>query len=191
MVQSPPLIQKAPISLEAFLEMPETKPSSEWIAGEIIQKPMPQGKHSAIQLELAAMINSGLKRSKIARPFPELRCTFGGRSIIPDIAVFTWDNIARDVSGEVANVFTRAPDWTIEILSPDQSQTKVVKNIIHCLKHETQMGWMIDPDDRTVFVYQPNQEIAIFDDVEAILPMPEFARSLQLTIGELFSWLTD
>jgi Uma2 family endonuclease len=191
MVQSPPLIQKTPISLEAFLEMPETKPGSEWISGEIIQKPMPQGKHSAIQLELAAMINSGLKRSKIARPFPELRCTFGGRSIIPDIAVFTWDNIARDVSGEVANVFTRAPDWTIEILSPDQSQTKVVKNIIHCLKHETQMGWMIDPDDRTVFVYQPNQEIAIFDDVEAILPMPEFARSLQLTIGELFSWLTD
>jgi Uma2 family endonuclease len=191
MVQSPPLIQKAPISLEAFLEMPETKPSSEWIAGEIIQKPMPQGKHSAIQLELAAMINSGLKRSKIARPFPELRCTFGGRSIIPDIAVFTWDRIARDVSGEVANVFTTAPDWSIEILSPDQSQTKVVKNIIHCLKHETQMGWMIDPEDRTVFVYQPNQEIAIFDDVEAILPMPEFARSLQLTIGELFSWLTD
>jgi Uma2 family endonuclease len=191
MVQSPPLIQKAPISLEAFLEMPETKPGSEWIAGEIIQKPMPQGKHSAIQLELAAMINSGLKRSKIARPFPELRCTFGGRSIIPDIAVFTWGRIARDVSREVANVFTTAPDWTIEILSPDQSQTKVVKNIIHCLKHETQMGWMIDPDDRTVFVYQPNQEIAIFDDVEATLPMPEFARSLQLTIGELFSWLTD
>jgi Uma2 family endonuclease len=191
MVQSPPLIQKTPISLEAFLEMPETKPGSEWIAGEIIQKPMPQGKHSAIQSEFIATINAELKRSKIARPFPELRCTFGGRSIIPDIAIFTWDHIARDVSGEVANVFTTAPDWTIEILSPDQSQTKVVKNIIHCLKHETQMGWMIDPDDRTVFVYQPNQEIAIFDDVEAILPMPEFAGSLQLTIGELFSWLTD
>jgi Uma2 family endonuclease len=191
MVQSPPLIQKAPISLEAFLEMPETKPSSEWIAGEIIQKPMPQGKHSAIQSEFVATINAELKRSKIARGFTELRCTFGGRSTIPDISVFTWDHIMRDVSGEVANVFTTAPDWTIEILSPDQSQTKVVKNIIHCLKHETQMGWMIDPEDRTVFVYQPNQEIAIFDDVEAILPMPEFARSLQLTIGELFSWLTD
>jgi len=95
--------------------------------------------------------------------------------------------IVRDVSGEVANVFNKAPDWTIEILSPAQSQTKVVKNIIHCLKHGTQMGWMIDPDDRTVLVYRPNQEIAIFDADEEMLPMPEFARSLQLTIGELFS----
>lgn len=53
------------------------------------------------------------------------------------------------------------------------------------------MGWMIDPDDRTVLVYRPNQEIAIFDADEEMLPMPEFARSLQLTIGELFGWLTD
>ncbi len=149
------------------------------------------GKHSAILSELATMLNTGLRRSKIARPFMRLDCQFGDRLIIPDIAVFTWDHIARDSSGEVANVFTRAPDWTIEILSPDQSQTKVVKNIIHCLKHDTQMGWMIDPDDRTVLVYQPNQEIAIFDEAEALLPMPEFANSLQLTIGELFSWLAD
>ena len=127
MVQSLPSIHKIPISLEAFLEMPATKPGSEWIAGEIIQKPTPQGKHSAIQLELAAMINSGLKPSKIARPFPELRCTFGDRSTIPDISVFAWERIVRDISGEVANVFNKAPDWTIEILSPDQSQTKVVK----------------------------------------------------------------
>jgi Uma2 family endonuclease len=190
MVQSPS-IHKTPISLEAFLAMPETKPGSEWIAGEIIQKPMPQGKHSAIQLELAAMINSGLKPSKIARPFPELRCTFGGRSTIPDISVFVWDRILRDVSGEVADIFNQSPDWTIEILSPDQSQTKVVKNIIHCLRHGTQMGWMIDPGDRTVLVYRPNQEIAIFDVDEEMLPMPEFASSLSLTIGELFSWLID
>ena len=115
--------------------MPETKPGCEWISGEIIQKPMPQGKHSAIQSEFLETINAELTRSKIARGFTELRCTFGDRSIIPDISVFAWERIVRDVSGEVANVFNKAPDWTIEILSPDQSQTKVVKNIIHCLRH--------------------------------------------------------
>ena len=191
MVQSLPSIHKIPISLEAFLEMPETKPVSEWTAGEIIQKPIPKGKYSAVQSEFVATINAQLKRSKVARGFTELRCTFGDRSTIPDISVFAWEHIVRDISGEVANVFNKAPDWTIEILSPAQSQTKVVKNIIHCLKHGTQMGWMIDTDDRTVLVYRPNQEIAIFDADEEMLPMPEFARSLQLTIGELFGWLTD
>lgn len=90
-----------------------------------------------------------LSRARIARAFPELRCTFGGRSTVPDVSVFTWDRIPRDRNGAIANVFQAAPDWTIEILSPEQSQTKVTKNILHCLKYETQMGWSIDPEEQT------------------------------------------
>ena len=41
-----------PITLQEFLVLPETKPASEYIDGKIIQKPMPQGEHSAIQAEL-------------------------------------------------------------------------------------------------------------------------------------------
>ncbi len=76
------------IDLETFLKLPETKPASEFIDGEIIQKPMPQGKHSTIQRDLVNAIDSTPKPGKIARAYPELRCTFGGRSIVPDAAVF-------------------------------------------------------------------------------------------------------
>ena len=93
------------ITLEEFLKLPETKPASEYIDGQIIQKPMPQGKHSVIQRELILAIDSKLKSSKTARAFPELRCTFGGRSTVPDVAVFTWDRIPRDDNGEIANAF--------------------------------------------------------------------------------------
>jgi Uma2 family endonuclease len=37
------------ITLEEFLDIPETKPSSEYIDGKIEQKPMPQGQHSVLQ----------------------------------------------------------------------------------------------------------------------------------------------
>ena len=120
------------LTLEEFLKLPETKPASEYIDGEIIQKPMPQGEHSAIQTELPAKVNAILRPQHIARAFTELRCTFGGRSTVPDVSVFTWDRIPRKENGGVANVFSIAPDWTIEILSPDQSQTKVTKNTLHC-----------------------------------------------------------
>ena len=128
------------ISIEEFLKLPETKPASEFVDGQIIQKPMPQGKHSTIQGDLVPAINTALKPAKVARAYPELRCTFGGRSTVPDVTVFAWGRIPRDNDGKVANVFALAPDWTIEILSPDQSQTKVVRNILHCLSHGTQMG---------------------------------------------------
>jgi Uma2 family endonuclease len=185
----PSTIQK--VTLAEFLVMPETKPVKEFIDGAIHQKPMPQGKHSIIQRELTFSIDRPLRDQKIARAFPELRCTFGDRSTVPDISVVLWERIPRNTDGTVANVFAIAPDWTIEILSPDQGQTKVVKNIMHCLKHGTQMGWLIDPDERTVFVYQPRKEVEIFDEADQQLLMPTFAAGLQLKVGELFDWLAE
>lgn len=182
---------RSTLALEAFLKLPETKPASEFIDGEIIQKPMPQGKHSVIQTELSTAINAVLKPNRTARAFSELRCTFGGRSIVPDISVFIWDRIARDRNGEVANAFQAAPDWAIEILSPDQNQTKVTKNILHCLDHGTQIAWLIDPDERTALIYLPKQQLQIRDQVEQLLPMPNFAIALNLTVGGLFAWLSE
>jgi Uma2 family endonuclease len=187
MVQTP----AQSITLEEFLKLPETEPASEYVDGQVIQKPMPQGKHSVVQGELVPAINTVLKPQRIARAFPELRCTFGGRSIVPDVSVFIWDRIPRDRNGEVANTFQAAPDWTIEILSPDQSQTKVTKNILHCLRYETQMGWLIDPDEQTVFVYFPDRQTQVFDLQTEILPVPDFAIAVKLTVGDLFGWLID
>ncbi len=46
-----------PASLESFLSLPETKPACEFLDGQIIQKPMPQGKHSRLQIKLSTNIN--------------------------------------------------------------------------------------------------------------------------------------
>jgi Uma2 family endonuclease len=92
MVQIPEKI----IPLEEFLKKPETTPASEYIDGQIIQKPMPQGKHSRIQGEAVTVINAEVKQQRIACAFPELRCTFGGRSIVPDVSVFAWKRIPTD-----------------------------------------------------------------------------------------------
>ena len=50
MVQAP----TRTLTLEAFLQQPDTKPASEYIDGKIIQKPMPKTDHSVIQGDLTA-----------------------------------------------------------------------------------------------------------------------------------------
>ncbi len=177
------------MGIEEFLAMPETKPSLEYFRGKVIQKPMPKGKHSRIQTELAAAINNKLQPEKIAVAFSELRCTFGDRSIVPDISVFQIDRIPRDDRGEIADSFQIAPDWVIEILSPDQSPARVTKNIIHCLNNDTRLGWLIEPSDRSVLVYYAKQQPAFFESNTDVLPVPEFASSFQLNLENLFSWL--
>lgn len=178
------------LTLQEFLKLPETKPAREYINGKIIEKPMPKGKHSVLQTKLSTMINNTLQPDRIAWAFTELRSTFGGRSTVPDLSIFIWSRIPCDDNGEISNTFTDAPDWTIEILSPDQSQTRVTKNILHCLKYGSQMGWLIDPEERTVLVYLPPEQVKIYDRSEDYLPTLPFAKDFRLTVGELFSWLT-
>lgn len=45
-----------------------------------------------------------------------------------------------------------SPAWMIEILSPNQSQTKVTGNILHCLRHGTRLGWLIRRNDRSLCI---------------------------------------
>lgn len=185
MVQTP----AKTLTLSEFLKLPETKPASEYINGQIIQQPMPQGKHSTLQGELVSTINSVAKKQKIAMAFPELRCTFGGRSIVPGVAVFAWERIPVDENGDVANVFETYPDWTIEILSPDRNQTKVTGNILHCLKYGSKLGWLIDADQKSVLVYPADKQPEFLEKAEEVLIVPDLLAELQLTVGDLFGWL--
>ncbi|MEM9276455.1 MAG: Uma2 family endonuclease [Cyanobacteria bacterium P01_F01_bin.143] len=183
-------VRSKKLTLAEFLELPETKPASEYINGKIIQKPMPKGKHSILQTQLSTTLNAALQPGQIAWAFSELRCTFGGRSTVPDVCVFAWSRIPCDDNGEIANnIETYPPDWSIEILSPEQSQTRVTKNILHCLQCGSQMGWLIDPAEKTVLVYFPPDQVKVFDQASDRLPVPAFAANVKLTVSELFSWL--
>lgn len=177
------------LTLAQFLELPETKPAREYINGQIVTKPMPRGKHSIIQGALVTAINNALRAQKIGLALPELRCTFGNRSIVPDVVVFSWARIPVDEDGNIANVFDSYPDWTIEILSPGQNQTLVTGNILHCLNHGSNMGWLIDPESRSVLVYPLNKQPELLQSESDILPVPDIFSNFKLTVGELFNWL--
>lgn len=176
-----------PHSLETFLELPETKPASEFMKGQIIQKVMPQGEHSCLQVKLCTNINQVVETPKIAYAFTELRCTFGGASIVPDISVFRWDRIPRKSSGRVANRFEIYPDWAIEILSPDQRQNKVLANLLHCVDNGSELGWLLDPEDENILVALPERRVQILEGSQIVPVLSDI--DLKLTVTQIFEWL--
>ncbi len=176
------------ISLEEFLQFPETKPASEYIDGKISQKPMPQGEHSRLQGKLVATINEVAETPKTAFAFPELRCVFGGAAIIPDIAVFRWERIPREPSGRIANRFQTHPDWAIEILSSGQSQAKVLRNLLHCSQNGTELGWLIFPEETSILTIFPNQRVEMLTGADSLPVLSNI--DLSLTVEQVFSWLT-
>jgi len=108
-------------TLQEFLKLPETKPASEYIKGEIIQKPMPRGSivgcSSAMLSTLSQKVGRLPMRSQscaVASVHAQLcqmwQCSSGHGQF--------------DADGEAPNDFLMHPDWMIEILSPEQSSNR-------------------------------------------------------------------
>jgi Uma2 family endonuclease len=145
---------------------------------------MPKTRHSILQKRLTAEVDS---QTADYTALPELRCTFGGRSIVPDVAVIAWNRINLNEAGEPEDDFTKSPDWTIEILSPDQKANRVIDNIQDCLKHGSKLGWMIDPDDYSVLIFTPQQEPEVCRGDRQLKVIAGV--QLTLTPQQIFAWL--
>ena len=152
------------ISLTDFLVQPNIDGSPAWelLNGQAIQKPMPTLFHSRLQRNLVNFINHSPDAYEAIQ---ELRCLVPPLSPVPDIAVVA---VAR--LSEEDGPLEGAPDWLIEIRSPDQSTLTLQTKILHCLSNGTQLAWLIDIDHQQVWVWQGDNLPTIFSS-EMSLPM--------------------
>ncbi len=80
------------------------------------------------------------------------------------------------------------PDWTIEILSPEQNSNRVIGNILYCLQHGCRLGWLIDPMMILIFWYfVPGQQPVLLQGEDFLPVLPEI--QLALTVNQVFGWL--
>ncbi len=134
--------------LAEFLSQPniESSPAWEFINGRAIQKPMPILFHSRLQRNLVNYINRHTDEFEAVQ---ELRCLVPPYSPVPDISIIAIERLPdRD------EPLDGAPDWLIEIRSPDQSTLDLQKKILHCLSNSTQLAGFIDSASQQVWVWQ-------------------------------------
>ncbi len=178
------------LTLEEFLRRPDLgeKPHLEYIDGRIEAKVAAFKTHSVLQDEMAASLNGFARPRGLGRAFPELRCTFAGRSIIPNVTFLLDDYIALDERGMYADETPIPPDLHIKILSPDRREKKTREKMIHSTANGCPLGWMIHPDGLTIHVFRPGREPELLppDGVQDGAPvLPGFL----LRVSEVFDWL--
>jgi len=149
--------------LVEFLSQPniEASPAWELINGCAIQKPMPTLFHSRLQRNLVNYINVHTERFEAVQ---EWRCIVPPYSPVPDISV-----VVRSRLPQEDGPLNGAPDWLIEIRSPDQSTIDLQNKILHCLSNGTQLAWLIDIARQQVWVWQGDDLPSIYSGAD-ILP---------------------
>ena len=178
------------LTLDEFLALPEEKPALEYVDGEVVQKVSPQSWHSALQAEWTVDLRAVARPGRLAHVFPEHRSTYGGRSTVPDVAVYRWGRIPRDARGRLVNQVRIPPDLAIEIVSPDQSLRELDARCRWYVANGVVVALLTNPDDETVRERRPGTEPRVLSGSD-VLDLGDALPGFTLVVGELFAVLTE
>ncbi|MFN9858996.1 MAG: Uma2 family endonuclease, partial [Pseudanabaena sp.] len=103
-------------------------------------------------------------------------------SVVPDVTI-----VAKERLPQINQAIEGAPDWIIEILSPDQRATRVITKIQACLEAGTKLAWLIDPLEEVVMVFWADRPLVILRGDSLLPVLPDI--KLELTPMEIFAWM--
>jgi len=148
------------LTAEEFLKLPEPRDGSqqELIRGVVVTMPPPKGRHGVCCCKVSRLVGN----------FVEAQClgttTCNDAGFIsergpdtvrgPDVAFWTHERAPEVPVG----YFQVAPDLAVEVVSPDDTHTRVQEKVRHYLSHGVRMVWVVDPELRIVTVYRSREQ---------------------------------
>ena len=100
----------------------------------------------------------------------------------PDVSFVRADRLRQSPRGFAE----LAPDLMVEVKSPTDSVPKLRAKIEQFLALGTQVGILLNPDDRTVEVYRQDQTLTVLRDGD-ILTIPDLFPGWEVAVVELWS----
>jgi Uma2 family endonuclease len=187
----PGQVVQTELTLEDFLALePDTyePPYLEYEGEGLVRRKMsPNPQHSELQPYLAhLLLNFGAQSGQRLHVYTELRTTSGGRSRLPDVAVYVDRRPRESARREALDL----ADVSIEILSPDDSR----------LQLRAKCRWYLEHGSRAALLLDPEAEIAEYfgragaSDTYAstrVLPLDDILPGLDLTPQAIFAILHE
>ncbi len=105
-----------------------------------------------------------------------------GSALSPDASWVSRDKIEQ-LSSKQKRIFPRlCPEFVIELMSPSDRVGEAKKKMQQWTSNGVQLGWLLDPDRRTVTVYRPEAEPETIVNAERVVgegPVTGFVLELQ------------
>lgn len=76
-----------------------------------------------------------------------------------------WESLSRDDQTKFGHTF---PDFAIELCSPSDKLADVQDKMAEYLENGVRLGFLLDPQQRRVYVYRPGQDVEILEEPDSV-----------------------
>jgi Uma2 family endonuclease len=137
------------VPIEVYLRS-SYEPDAEYVDGAIEERPMGQYDHAAWQEAIMKWFWQHTREWNI-RVKPELRVQVSAtRFRVPDVTVF-------DRSRPIEQILTHPPIAVFEVLSPEDTKTRIMRKLGDYAAMGIPHIWVIDPENGESFLFRKGQ----------------------------------
>jgi Uma2 family endonuclease len=96
-----------------------------------------------------------------------------GATRSPDVAWVKRSRLAPLTPEQKRQFLPLCPDFVIELRSPSDRLKTIQDKMQEYIDNGAQLGWLIDPLDRRVYIYRPDAEVECLDNPATVTGNPE------------------
>ncbi len=143
-------------------------------------KPMPSKNHSIVQKNL--LVCTDFRYRKIYTVLSEIDIIMPEKpNTVPDIAIYP--KLKIDFFDDEVGM-TEMPLTAIEIISPSQTDTELIKKINRYFSAGVKSCWLVNPAFQAIYVYS---EIGKYQFFNAGMTLSDPATGIELPLDEIFA----
>lgn len=103
----------------------------------------------------------------------------------PDVSWVKKSRLSQLTREQKQKFLPLCPDFVIELRSPSDNLKTLQDKMLEYRDNGAELGWLIDPEHRRVYQYQPDQSIKIFENPQVLLG-EVFLKGFELELGKVW-----
>jgi|SRR5581483_5184667 len=169
------------LTIDDFERLPaEMAENHELVDGELVDVSGNDPEHNWLRDFLASLMRPIIRERQLGRVIAEQEYDFQGNAHGPDVSFFSNEKLSFLDRRKRVQRFV--PDLAIEIASPSDTYTGLLRKKDRYLAAGTKEVWLISPETREVAIYPQNCILRGSDELTTLL-IPGFS----ITIERLFA----
>lgn len=143
------------LSLQEFLDLPESDDRYELVEGRLQPKMSPKYKHSKLQLRLLMALNQWCDQRECGQALPEWGVVLQRQGKewvpVPDLTYVSYERLPA--AWEEDEPCPVVPELVVEIISPGQSFGELAQKATDYLQAGVDLVWVVDTKAQSVTIF--------------------------------------